>query len=166
MTARPRGQKRLFSWRKAKKHWVYGLAEIRALYRVSRNTPRNWLREGLKPIDDARPALVLGDQLNAFHRDRWEKARRPVASDEFFCVACRRPRKPQSGSFRLTCAQPGVRIATAPCPECGRPMHRFLARRKGIESAEPMGPDPGCPADTEMRDQPCPHLCNSGLEEG
>jgi hypothetical protein len=38
----------------AKTHRVYSFDDVCRLYGVSRNTPANWIKQGLLPIDDRR----------------------------------------------------------------------------------------------------------------
>ena len=46
--------------RLAKIHRSYSVDEVSRLFKIHKNTARNWLREGLTAIDDQRPAIVQG----------------------------------------------------------------------------------------------------------
>ena len=59
-----------------------------------RNTVRNWLRFGLKPIDDRRPTMIRGEELRRFLSERRIKRKRPTPLGMIFCLRCREPRRP------------------------------------------------------------------------
>lgn len=44
----------------------YEVAEVAALLGVHRNTVRQWIKQGLRPIDDKRPQLLRGSEVRRF----------------------------------------------------------------------------------------------------
>jgi hypothetical protein len=56
--------------RLAKIHRNYSVEDTARLFNVHKNTVRNWLKDGLEPIDDQRPTLVRGEELRRFLNDR------------------------------------------------------------------------------------------------
>ena len=52
--------------RLAKIHRNYSVEDTARLFNVHKNTVRNWLKDGLEPIDDQRPTLVRGEELRRF----------------------------------------------------------------------------------------------------
>ena len=62
--------------RRVKLHRNYTVDEAAMLFRVHKNTVRNWLEAGLQPVDDRRPILILGRELSRFLHARREHARR------------------------------------------------------------------------------------------
>lgn len=126
---RTRGR-RLQSWRKAKASWVYTIKDVRRLYGVSRNTPLNWIKQGLRPIDHQKPIAFRGDELNRFHRQRWEDARRPPPGPgELYCVGCNRPKQPQGDQVEFVVSRSGAGRMTGICPDCGGSAFLFVTRR-------------------------------------
>lgn len=59
-----------------------------------RNTVRDWLTAGLKPIDGGRPALILGSELRRFLNERRARRKRKTPAGMIFCLRCREPRRP------------------------------------------------------------------------
>ena len=115
------------SWRLARINWLYTLDEVRDLYGVSRNTPANWIRQGLKPIDDATPIAVEGSELNRFHKQRWLDSKRPIGNAELYCGPCDRPTTPQSGLIRFKSNERGAGSIMASCCRCGKAVERFVS---------------------------------------
>jgi hypothetical protein len=125
-TKRERKFRRKQSWRLAKKNWIYCTEEMCALYGVSRNTPANWIKQGLRPIDGLKPVAVEGSELNRFHKQRWQDSKRPVGDAEFYCSPCDRPTEPQSGLIWLKSNDRGAGSVMASCNRCGRAVGRFV----------------------------------------
>jgi helix-turn-helix protein len=106
----------------------YDVAEVAKLFAVHRNTVRQWLREGLKTIDDRRPLLIHGAALKAFLAKRQQARKHLCRLDEFFCFKCRAPRTPYGAMADV--AQHTAKIAklTAICAVCETEMHRTIRR--------------------------------------
>ena len=80
--------------RLVKTHRNYTVEEVASLFRVHRNTVREWVKRGLPTCDDRRPMLILGTDLAAFLRARRLKNRQTCSPGEIYCVRCRAPRAP------------------------------------------------------------------------
>jgi transposase-like protein len=126
-----RSYRRLHSWRKAKIHRVYDKAGIEAIYGISRNTVSNWIKQGLKPVDDTSPVLVRGEELNRFHLQRYLASKRPCRADEIYCLSCDRPKRPKESQARFTAQRAGVGSVRAVCPDCGHALIRYV-NSKGL----------------------------------
>ncbi|MEO4045078.1 site-specific integrase [Hoeflea sp. CAU 1731] len=122
--------RRLHSSHKAKKHWVYDQKAIRELYGVSRNTPLNWIKAGLKPIDDQKRILVSGGELNRFHHERWLNSRRPLEVGELPCYSCGCPRRCPIETVRFVEIKRGAGQLSGTCPKCLKPCYRFASARQ------------------------------------
>ena len=64
----------------------YRIDQIAELYGCYKNTVGNWLRQGLRALDDERPVLVHGSALNDFHAAREAKAKAHVVQAN--CIVC------------------------------------------------------------------------------
>ena len=122
--------RRLHSSRKAKKHWMYDIKAIQKLYGVSRNTPLNWIKAGLKPVDGQRPILFTGGELNRFHHERWLNSRRPLEVGELPCYSCGCPRRCAKETVRFVKIHHGAGQLTGTCPKCFEPCYLFASSRQ------------------------------------
>ena len=80
--------------RLAKIHRSYSVEECRALFTVHKNTVRNWLRQGLEPIDGQRPTVIRGDELRRFLTERRARAKQTCGPGRIYCLPCRAPKVP------------------------------------------------------------------------
>lgn len=125
MPVRKRPQRR-FPVQRVKQAATYDVAEIARLLGSHRNTVRRWLKDGLQPIDDARPVLILGAELKAFLTERQKARRQTCAPDEFFCFRCRAPRRAAAGMVDVRHRTNTVAALTGLCATCGTSMHRTV----------------------------------------
>jgi hypothetical protein len=100
------------------------------LFRVHKNTVRNWLDTGLQPIDNRRPILILGRQLSSFLYARRARRRRHCAPGQFYCMRCRAPKSlaDQMAEYLPITSRSGNLKGT--CSDCGTRMCRRVALRK------------------------------------
>ena len=116
--------------RLAKSLRSYTIADVATLYGVHRNTVRNWLADGLKAIDDKRPILINGGELNRHHAAKRASAKGHCGPGEIYCLACRAPRVPAGRMADYLPGLGGVGTVSAICPDCENVMtQRVNARR-------------------------------------
>jgi hypothetical protein len=75
-------------------HRSLSVVEVARTLGVHKNTVANWLKNGLRPIDDQRPILIQGRVLRAFLLQRRNSQKRRCAVDELYCLKCRAPKSP------------------------------------------------------------------------
>jgi hypothetical protein len=105
---------------------TYDVAEIAKLFAIHRNTVRNWLRQGLKTIDDRRPQLIHGTALRAFLGQQHSARKSACGPGEFFCFKCRAPRAPFAQMIDVAPHTAKVSKLTALCSVCETQMHRTI----------------------------------------
>lgn len=116
--------------RRAKSHRNYTIQEIAELRAVHPNTVTGWINSGLRVIDDNRPKLILGRELNAFLEARSKKNKRPCQPGEIYCVRCRAAKFPAGAMADF---QPQGRSAgrlVGICPTCERLMYQNCGNTK------------------------------------
>jgi hypothetical protein len=123
-----RPKRRRYALNRIKTGISYDVAEIAKLFTLHRNTVRQWLREGLKTIDDRRPLLIHGAVLKAFLAARQQARKQGCGLDEFFCFKCRAPRTPYGGMADVADHSTKVAKLTAICAVCETEMHRTVRR--------------------------------------
>jgi hypothetical protein len=116
--------------RRAKIHRNYSVEDIARLYSVHKNTVRNWVREGLKPIDDQRPTLVRGEEIQRFLSDKRASSKNTCGPGRLYCLPCRAPKTP-AGNF-AECVVEGDTsgVLQGICPDCDRMIYRRVNPEK------------------------------------
>jgi Helix-turn-helix domain len=110
--------------RLVKIHRNYSVEEVARRFALHKNTVRNWLTQGLVPIDDRRPTLILGRELSRFLQERRQKAKQVCGPGRIYCIACRGPKVP-AGNI-AECAPTGALTGNlcGICPDCDRLIYR------------------------------------------
>lgn len=114
--------------RRAKSHYTYSVDELARLFGVHSHTVRNWQMAGLKPVDNARPAIFRGETVAAFLSARRTARKRPCGPGEMFCLPCRQPKRPDGGMVDYQPRSETLGRLAGLCPTCGRMMFRAVAR--------------------------------------
>lgn len=96
----------------------YTLEEAAEASGVSPRTIRNWAADGLHVMNAERPALIRGDDLRNFIKEKRENRRTKTTPDTFYCVGCRELRKAAGGFADCTVKANRVTL-TALCETCG-----------------------------------------------
>ena len=106
--------------RLAKIYRSYSVEEASQLFRVHKNTVRNWLRQGLIAIDEERPIVIRGMELRRFVTDRRTRAKQTCGPGRMYCLPCRAPKVPAGNMAE--CIQTGESTGTLQgiCPDCDR----------------------------------------------
>src|SRR4051812_24104132 len=88
--------------RRVKVHRNYSVEEIARLFRVHKNTVRNWAKQGLAAINDQRPILILGRELSRFLSERRQRTKQTCGPGRIYCIACRAPKMPAGNMAECT----------------------------------------------------------------
>jgi len=110
--------------RRVKIHRNYSVEEVARLFRLHKNTVRNWLKQGLEVIDGRRPTLILGRELSRFLSERRKKAKQLCGPGRIFCIVCREPKAPAGGMADCVPMTPSTGNLCGICPDCGRLIYR------------------------------------------
>lgn len=119
--------KRHPNYRLARIHRSYTIEEIASLYGRHKNTVRGWVKDGLATIDDKRPMLVLGHDLEAFLQARRVKNKQTCKPGELYCVRCRAPKFPAGDMVEYSFVAEKVGNLAAICPDCNSIMNRRVS---------------------------------------
>jgi hypothetical protein len=116
--------------RLAKIHRTYSVEDISRLFAIHKNTVRNWFRQGLEPIDDQRPTLIRGQELQHFLAERRSRSKQTCGPGRIYCLPCRAPKVP-AGKF-AECIAAGDTTGTLHgiCPDCNRMIYRRVNPQK------------------------------------
>lgn len=112
---------------------AYSIAELEELLGVHKNTVRQWMRTGLRAMDDARPTIIHGSELKRFLLNRRSSKKSPCQPHEFYCLKCRAPRVPWGKVVDITIRSPRLFNLHAICEECDTAMHKAAGQAKLIE---------------------------------
>lgn len=122
--------------RAIKLHRTYSVEEAALTLGVHKNSVRGWQRDGLAPIDTARPILFLGRDLRAFLEQRSATRKRPCRPGTLYCFRCREPRAPALGMVDWTPINARTGNLKALCGTCETIMHR-RARHDALAAIMP-----------------------------
>jgi len=122
--------------RAIKLHRTYSVEEAARTLGVHKNSVRGWQRDGLTPIDNARPILFLGRDLRAFLERRSTSRKCPCHPGTLYCFRCREPRAPALGMVDWTPINDRTGNLKALCGTCETIMHR-RARRDALAKIMP-----------------------------
>ena len=123
-----------FNPRRVKIHRSYAVEEAARVLGIHKNTVRNWLGDGLEPIDARRPVLIRGAELKAYINARRRQNRSPCGPGQIYCVRCRSPKHPMPAVAEYVPITPTSGNLRARCPDCfGRIFRRAsLARLAAV----------------------------------
>ena len=121
---------RRYNPKRAKTHYSYRIDEAADLHGVHRSTVRHWIDMGLKPLDNVRPVLIHGAELNRFHASLRTTRSQKCEPGELFCLACRAPRHPAGSMADLVVDGGTTSALIGICPVCSRLMHQRVGTRR------------------------------------
>jgi len=145
--------------RLAKIHRNYSVEDVSRLFRVHKNTVRNWLGHGLSAIDDRRPILILGAELVRFLTERRIKAKQKCGPGRIYCLPCRTPKIPAGNIADCIPTSERAGSLCGICPDCNRLIYRrvnlqqldtvrgdleITIRRRGERIEETANPNVNC----------------------
>lgn len=100
------------------------------MFGIHKNTVRNWVKNGLAPIDSNRPMLILGHDLAEFLQKRRTKNKQPCKPGELYCVRCRVPRPAAEDMAEYSPTNEKTGNLVAICPVCDAIMNRRVSLAK------------------------------------
>jgi hypothetical protein len=113
--------------RLVKIHRNYSVEEIAKLFGLHKNTVRNWVKDGLVAIDDKRPMLILGHDLEDFIKKRRAKNKQPCKIGELYCFRCKVPKFPAGNVADCLPVTKKVGKLKAICPDCESIMNKNIS---------------------------------------
>jgi len=119
--------RRRLRWRAICIHRSYDVAELARLLRVDRRTVRRWMDNGLPSIRDARPFLILGQDLAEYLSNKARPKAR-CGPGQMFCLRCQLARHVAFGEAEIAHASPVSFNLRALCEACSAVMHRRVSR--------------------------------------
>jgi len=115
-----------------KTHRNYTVEEAATLLDKHKNTVHNWIKDGLTTIDDKRPTLIHGRDLQAFIQIRRTKNKQTCKPGELYCMRCRIPKLPAGDMAEYTPVSEKVGNLIAICPDC----HSIMNQRVSLARIE------------------------------
>lgn len=116
--------------RRVKTHRSYTVEEVAVLFSIHKNTVRNWVKNGLAPIDSKRPALIQGSVLVDYLQKRRTQNKQTCKPGELYCVRCRVPRPAGEDMAEYSPVNEKTGNLVAICPACDAIMNRRVSLAK------------------------------------
>jgi hypothetical protein len=110
--------------RLVKIHRNYSVEDVSRLFRIHKNTVRNWLNDGMERIDDYRPILILGLELARFVTERRNRAKQKCGPGRIYCLPCRAPKIPAGNMADCIPSSINAGSLCGICPDCNRLIYR------------------------------------------
>lgn len=99
---------------------------------VHPRTVQGWFQEGLQPIENKKPFLVMGYELKRFLEQKLKKRKTSLQPEEFYCTKCREAVRPTDNDVWIeiserTIGNQGFRAMTVKgiCENCNSKINRF-----------------------------------------
>jgi hypothetical protein len=116
--------------RLAKIHRSYSVEEIARLFKIHKNTVRNWFKQGLNAIDGQRPILIRGQDLQRFLTERRSHAKQACGPGRIYCLPCRAPKVPAGNMAECVAVGDTIGTLHGICPDCNRMIYRRVNPQK------------------------------------
>ncbi|MFH0702698.1 MAG: hypothetical protein V2B14_04070 [bacterium] len=104
---------------------------------VHARTVQEWYKEGLNPIENTRPYLVMGYELKQFLEKKIQRRKTKLQPDEFYCTKCREAVRPTDNDVWVeiserTIGNQGFKAMTVKgvCENCNSRINRFSHTEK------------------------------------
>jgi hypothetical protein len=110
--------------RLAKIHRSYSVDDVSRLFKVHKNTVRNWLSQGLEAVDDQRPILIRGHELRRFLAERRSRSKQACGPGRIYCLPCRAPKLPAGKMAECVATGDTTGTLQGICPDCNRMIYR------------------------------------------
>lgn len=124
--------KKNYNLRLIKTRESYTSKRISQELEVHPRTVQNWFQEGLQPVENKRPFLVMGYELKQFLEKKLATRKTSLLPYEFYCTKCRKAVKPTNNNVQLviserTIGNQGFRAMTVKgiCENCNSKINRF-----------------------------------------
>ena len=99
------------------------LDDICNLFNVNHQTVREWIRRGLKTIDNGKPILIYGNDLKAFLGKQNQSNKCHTEFNQMFCMKCQDSRGVYKNQIQLEANQQFLR-AKGLCRDCKSVMNK------------------------------------------
>ena len=122
--------KRTYNTSMIKKTVSYSMFDIAELFGIHKATVRNWLKIGLRRIDDRRPFLVNGADLKEFLKNRQRRKKQRCQPEEFYCFRCRSPKRSKENMVILKVLNQKIGRLSGLCIECGSKTNKMISLKE------------------------------------
>jgi len=122
--------KRSYNTNLIKKTVTYSTHDIGELFGIHKATVRNWLKNDLKRIDDKRPFLVMGADLELFLKNRQNKRKQKCQPNELYCFRCRKPQHSKGNKVILKELSPKTGRLCGLCADCGSRTNKVISLKQ------------------------------------
>jgi hypothetical protein len=116
--------------RLAKIHRSYSVIEMARLFRVHKNTIRNWFKLGLESIDGQRPTVTRGEEIRRFLTERRARGKQACGPGRIYCLPCRAPKVPALKMAECEATSDTTGVLRGICPDCNRMIYRRVNPQK------------------------------------
>jgi len=121
--------KRSHNLRRIKQDDAYHVKEVMGLFPITQTTFYNWIKEGLKKLDNQYPTLIHGSDLYAFLQKRQSNRKTKLKDNQFYCVRCKKATHAKNGTETLTYSKTNKPLMQAQCSICNVGVRQFMSKK-------------------------------------
>ena len=114
----------------------YTVIELAVALEVSDGAVRGYIRRGMPVMDAKRPALILGEDAKDFLTALRNKAKRPLAPNELYCLSCNEPRRPFGNMVDLYRQKGRTARISGICDVCENLCNRVVSEEQIAQLSE------------------------------
>lgn len=105
----------------------YTFEELAAVFGIHKNTVSAWVKNGLPCLKEMRPFLILGDEARTYLKDQRVRNKQKCDPDEFYCVRCKSPTKPEEDFVEYVPLSATKGRLTGFCSRCECVVNKFVS---------------------------------------
>jgi hypothetical protein len=120
-----------FNLRLFKKGNCYNIKDLCRLLKISEGTVFNWQKQGLQKASNCGNYLIFNaEDVKQFLENRQNKNKQKCCYDEFFCLKCKKPRKPFGNMVDLVQINQKISALKSICEVCFCKINKRVSNRK------------------------------------
>lgn len=120
--------KRRHSAQRVKRRRIYNVREAAKATGATPATVRQWMKEGLEPIEGAYPTIFRGADIIDFFVKRMSARGQPCGPGRIYCLRCQAPKEPAFGEVEFWPDGPKLGALRGLCPDCSGILNRRVSR--------------------------------------
>lgn len=121
--------KRKFNLNRIRGGQSYSIQEISELLDVHKRTALEWIKKGLKRIDNSKPYMIHASDLKDFLSNKQGLNKAKCKFNELYCMKCKNPNIPYDNEIELKFIDAKRSNMVGLCSVCTSLMHKLVSNQ-------------------------------------